>query len=677
MRQTRLLECPMAPDPRFGSVLVCLPVLVSLAIPVSVSAQTTSTRTTRTADAPARKPDPAITAAPRVFPAGGITLEQAVRIALDQNPDAALVRAELARAAGRLLEQQGQFDTRVWGRLFHEYRQQELTQTIKDFEQERRTDLSDELGQAKRDYDRLQEVAGLLRRVRAAAPGSPQVDALAAISPDVASQIRALDVLIAAQPNATVRAQLRTIRDQFVDSALADATDGAAKAIDGYELGQDNLRRLGATPQDEVFSTTGFALNVSRQLRNGLALTPFLDGSVDRDNYRGKPRGEDDGGKGIEDLYSFRGGLTRRPAALARPRHGGNHGARTRGRARARRGALRRAVPALAGRQRHDWTLLGAARGRRLTRGDRLAGDPAGTAGRADACGDRRRRAAAGQPAARAGRRGARPGAAPRRRSVRDGCARGAGRRDGRRRRRARPHAAAGGRSIPGPGRERVRSGGRAARATAAKDRADQQAAQQRQRAADALVAGAEADLRPKLDVHASVWYTALAERTVGAAVDRWVGPSADLQLAFEQPLGNNAAEGRYAQRQAEARQRQIDAGRSAREIALNVIGVAEGIALARARVRHARDAVVAYEQTGTAEVERFRAGESTLIDAILTEDQQTAARISLSTAQQDLARLIAQLRFESGTLLRVDRQLQPVLVPADLTTLPGNGAGR
>ena len=214
--------------------------------------------------------------------------------------------------------------------------------------------------------------------------------------------------------------------------------------------------------------------------------------------------------------------------------------------------------------------------------------------------------------------------------------------------------------------------------ATAAKDRADQQAAQQRQLAADALVAGAEADLRPKLDVHASVWFTALAERTVGAAVDRWVGPSADVQLAFEQPLGNNAAEGRYAQRQAEARQRQIDAGRSAREIALNVIGVAEGIALARARVRHARDAVVAYEQTGTAEVERFRAGESTLIDAILTEDQQTAAR-TLAVHRPAGPRQ-ARSRSCASSPARCcasTGKLQPVLVPADLTTLPGNGARR
>ena len=149
----------------------------------------------------------------------------------------------------RALEQQGLFDTRVWGRLFYEYRQQELTRTIRDQEQERRTDMSDALAAARRDYDRLQELSRLLGIVRAAAPGAPQVNAIGAISPDVASQIKALDVLIAGQANASVRTQLRTIRDEFIDRTIADASEGAARAIDGFQEGEDRLRRLGTTPE--------------------------------------------------------------------------------------------------------------------------------------------------------------------------------------------------------------------------------------------------------------------------------------------------------------------------------------------------------------------------------------------------------------------------------------------
>ena len=247
---------------------------------------------------------------PRTFPAGGITLEAAVRIALDLNPDVAIARAELSRAKGAALEQQGAFDTRVWGKLFYEYRQQELTQSVKDQEQERRTDLSDALAGARRDYNRLQELSRLLGVVRGAPPGAAQVDAIAAISPDIAAQIRALDVLIAGQASASARAQLTAIRNDFLNREIADASEGAARAIDGFEEGENRLRRLGETPNDEVLYNGGFEVNVSRRTRTGVTFTPFFDGRVEGDNYKGKLRGEDDGGKGLEDLYTFRSGLT-------------------------------------------------------------------------------------------------------------------------------------------------------------------------------------------------------------------------------------------------------------------------------------------------------------------------------------------------------------------------------
>ena len=136
--------------------------------------------------------------------------------------------------------------------------------------------MADALAGARRDYDRLQELSRLLRIVRAAAPGAAQVNAIGAISPDVASQIKALDVLIAGQANAAVRAQLRTIRDEFIDRTIADASEGAARAIDGFQEGEDSLRRLGATPNDEVLYNAGFELNLSRRLRNGAELHAVL-----------------------------------------------------------------------------------------------------------------------------------------------------------------------------------------------------------------------------------------------------------------------------------------------------------------------------------------------------------------------------------------------------------------
>jgi outer membrane protein TolC len=658
----------MSTDRRAGVSLACVGVAVlTWTVPAPALAQLPPPSS-------ARDQSPAQTAArPRVFPKTGITLESAVRLALELNPDIALARAEVERAHGLALEQQGLFDNRVWGTLFYEYRQQELAQSVKDQEQERRTDLSDALATARRDYDRLQELARLLRVVRAAPPGAQQVNAIGAISPDVASQIRALDVLIAAQGSASVRAQLRGIRDEFIDRTIADASQGAAEAIDGYQEGEESLRRLGVTPVDEVLYNAGFELNFSRRIRAGLNFTPFFYGQAEGDNYKGKLTGEDDGGKGLEDLYTFRTGLATE-VPLGRGRGAAATAAFERAAARESEAArfdlqfrlsevvndtVLRYWELRAAMESRDAIVAQVERQSRLVELTRAAID-AGEQPQVELA-----RVQASEARAGARLRNAERALIDARVALATVLGVAADERD-----ETLPLAADAFPSLP-PAEPIDAHTAAALGSAAAAARADYQAAEQRQRAGEALEAGASADTRPRLDLRHSIWYTALAERSAGDALDRWVGPSNDIQLEFEQPFGNNQAGGRHAQRQAEARQRQIDTSRSAREIALNVLGVAESVSLARARVTHAQGAVTAYEQTGVGEVERFRAGEATLIDVILTEAEQTDAQLALVTARQDLASLIAQLRFESGTLIRVDAQLQPRLVPSDLVSIP------
>ncbi len=110
--------------------------------------------------------------------------------------------------------------------------------------------------------------------------------------------------------------------------------------------------------------------------------------------------------------------------------------------------------------------------------------------------------------------------------------------------------------------------------------RRDVEAAMRREEAAVILQRGAETDLRSRLDLSASLFYTALGEvgdvatedqdengrplyRRDGfaEALDRWVGPSFTLTLNYEKPLGNNSAKGRLAAREAERRTRAIETG--------------------------------------------------------------------------------------------------------------------
>ena len=68
-------------------------------------------------------------------------------------------------------------------------------------------------------------------------------------------------------------------------------------------------------------------------------------------------------------------------------------------------------------------------------------------------------------------------------------------------------------------------------------------------------------------------------------------------------------------------------------------------------------------------ELSRFRAGEATLINTIQTEQQATETDLSTIAAQQAVANLLAQLRFESGTLVTNSTVSAPVLVSLPTAT--------
>jgi len=203
-----------------------------------------------------------------------------------------------------------------------------------------------------------------------------------------------------------------------------------------------------------------------------------------------------------------------------------------------------------------------------------------------------------------------------------------------------------------------------------------------REEAAKILQRGAETDLRSRLDLSASLFYTALGEvgdvagedqdengrpiyRRDGfaAAYDRWVGPSFTLTLNYEKPLGNNAAKGRLAARDAELRTRAIESGDLRRQVRLNVARTATALIETIGRLKQTQSASQFYDQTITAELVRFRAGEATLINTITTEQQATETDLSLIAAQQAVANLLAQLRFESGTLVTNSTVSAPTLV--------------
>jgi outer membrane protein TolC len=146
-------------------------------------------------------------------------------------------------------------------------------------------------------------------------------------------------------------------------------------------------------------------------------------------------------------------------------------------------------------------------------------------------------------------------------------------------------------------------------------------------------------------------------------ALDRWVGPSYTLSLELEKPLGNHSAKGRLAAREAERRQRQIQAADLRRQVRLNIGRTAASLVETIGVLKQSQQASQYYDQTITAELSRFRAGEATLINTIQTEQQATETDLSTIAAQQAVANLLAQLRYETGTMVTNGAVTAPTLI--------------
>ena len=181
--------------------------------------------------------------------------------------------------------------------------------------------------------------------------------------------------------------------------------------------------------------------------------------------------------------------------------------------------------------------------------------------------------------------------------------------------------------------------------------RYDRQSAMQSEASGKALIDGARIDTRSLLNVSASAWGTSANE--TDPKYNDWVFRSGSVGLDFQMPIGNNAARGRLAQRQAAYNQTRIDTANLERTIALNLTQYAEALKVAAGRLKIAEEAVSNYDQTIKNEQARLRSGDASLVDTILTEQQTTTARLSLVSAQQDYATLLAALRYEAGLLVQ------------------------
>jgi outer membrane protein TolC len=178
-------------------------------------------------------------------------------------------------------------------------------------------------------------------------------------------------------------------------------------------------------------------------------------------------------------------------------------------------------------------------------------------------------------------------------------------------------------------------------------------------------------DLRHRIDLSLTAGYVGMYEDTrhdLATGIFRsnsgWprsfsnmVGPSVLLTLSIDLPFRNSVALGRYARADAILDRSRIQLTNLERVIGTNAVQLLGEVRTVAAEVERRRASAGYYEETIQAAIEQFRAGEIDLIDLLLTEELMTGALLELLNARQTYAARVAQLRFELGTLVDAREQ--------------------
>jgi outer membrane protein TolC len=604
---------------------------------------------------------PAQQAAPPViqFAAGGIPLEEAVRLTLQSDPAIRLAEADVALKKGIWQEQTGLFDTTLSGNAAWSHQINELSDSQIASEQKKRDDLTSVINAGPGNVSLAQQVVNMVTGVQ---NGTVTPQQLSATSPTLAASLIELDAVIAASPAATAAA-LQQTRQQLLNSALQTANQNLTQQQQLLAQSQQSLHDLGPTPQDMTTTDVTMNAQLSKLFRNGISVSPYVDGAYDVTNYRGEPQSVQFGGLGLTDLYTFHAGISgvlplargRGRDAVAGPERSAEltHQASQMLLAHQRPQSVLNTVLAYwALRAAQDTATIQA---QSLEFQQQLVAVARARVNAGDLAGFELARAQAAEARAQGD-------LADAQRSLKDArvalaTAMGVGATDDDT---TLPRASDDFPPLP----PTVTSTPPVD--LALRQRQDLSAATKLTEADQVLTISARANTKPQVDLDLGTFFTALNGGSAANALSRWVGPSGSFGLQITKPLGNNVLRGQLAEQEAALLTQQINRTDLARQIQLNVIEATTTIQESIRRVQQTQASVGFYQSTIDAEVARLRTGDATLIDTITTQQQQVAALLGLVAARLDLAQRIIQLRFESATLMT-----GTTVRPQDLITLP------
>lgn len=646
-------------------VLLACSLLLLTALPVVAQAQ-----------APAGPPAPYQPPAMRFDPKG-LTLVDAVRLTLQHDPNIKLREAESASQAGAVRSAKGRFDPVFRANGSFDRTQVELLDSVKQEQQKKRDDLKQTIVEVTALSNSLTQAANILANPLVFTDPA-KVNFTAGIAdPDIANQMTILgaqmvlyrDVINSPKLPDDVKADIQNLRKVTVDKNVTYFVSQRDTIASVPGQLQTKLNNLGATPEEQWNNQASLNFDVTKLFRSGLSLRPYVNLNYSASNYVGKSSTDPEfGGLGVQPLYQGQVGFE---VVLPLMRGAGS---RSVGAAEmAAKYDLEASRLALLHQQSQSvFTTVQAYWDARaagdqvevLRRSVELQGELGNMTRALIAANEKPRSEEARVLASSSDARSRYEAAQKRLTEARITLAQVMG------------VALADALSIPlaadpfpQPPDGLVADTQMYATLVqeALTKRFDRQASLQSQASGKALMDGARIDTRYLVNLNASGWGTSAHQKSPG--YNKWVFRSGSVGLDYEMPFGNNAAQGRLDQQTAFYKRSQIDTADLERTIALNIVRDAESLRVAAARLRTAQEAVRNYDQTILNEQARFKSGDSSLVDTILTEQQTTTARLSLVSAQQEYGTLVAALRYEAGLLVQDGSVNVPnlVAVPAAL----------
>jgi outer membrane protein TolC len=207
----------------------------------------------------------------------------------------------------------------------------------------------------------------------------------------------------------------------------------------------------------------------------------------------------------------------------------------------------------------------------------------------------------------------------------------------------------------------------------AMENRADRLASLKAQLSSKILVDAARINLKPNVGLQVRTSYAGNTQdsqyEAYWRAFDREVGPSVSAALSLNWPLENNAARGQFEQSSSFYNQSLIQTDQLSRSIISSVVVDLSALQRGRDQIDKAQLSANDFEKALETEREKLKLGNSTLINVIETEQNLTNALLQVISARQQYAVAVAQLRFDTGTLM--PHASRSVFSREDFVTLP------